>query len=88
MKVSQLRCRRCKEVKPLEEYDRGFFQTQGYDVYCHDCRMDIERKTGALSEKRCRHCGRSRPIAHFGKNMSTRDGYYRECLVCQEEKHA
>ncbi|HIH28814.1 MAG TPA: hypothetical protein HA260_03315 [Thermoplasmata archaeon] len=85
IKVSQLRCRRCKEVKPLEEYDRGFFQKQGYDVYCHDCRMDIERKTGALSEKRCRHCGRSRPIAHFGKKMSTRDGYYRECLECQEE---
>ncbi len=87
MEVSSLQCRRCKEVKPLLEFDRGFFQKEGYDVYCHDCRMEIDRKIKALSEKRCRQCEREKPIDAFGKNASTRDGYYKECLECQEENH-
>src|SRR4030042_3039902 len=85
MEVSQLRCRRCHEVKALEEFDRGFFQKNGYDIFCHDGRSDIDKKMSALSEKRCRQFNRSRPIARFGKNFSTRDGYYKECLECQEE---
>jgi hypothetical protein len=85
MQVVQLQCRRCKEVKALEEFDRDFFQKQGYDVYCHDCRTEIERKSQALSEKQCRQCGRVKPVSAFGRNASTRDGYYKECLECQEE---
>jgi hypothetical protein len=85
MEVSQLRCKRCKEIKPLAEFDRMFFQKKGYDIYCHDCRINIDRMTNALTEKRCRHCGRTKPISNFGKTAVTRDGYYRECLECQEE---
>lgn len=85
MQVTMLRCRRCHEVKALEEFDRGFFQKKGYDVYCHDCRMEIDKKTEALSEKSCRQCGRTKPISGFGRTASTRDGYYKECLECQEE---
>ncbi|MCU0851565.1 MAG: hypothetical protein MUC80_09905 [Candidatus Thermoplasmatota archaeon] len=44
MQVSELRCRRCHEVKALEEFDRGFFQKQGYDIFCHDGRSEIARK--------------------------------------------
>ena len=85
MEVHELHCRRCKEVKPLKEFDRGVFQKEGYDVYCHDCRVEIDRKTSALAEKRCRQCERTKPISAFGRNSSTRDGYYKECLECQEE---
>ena len=84
MKVHELHCRRCKEIKPLKEFDRSVFQKEGYDVYCHDCRVEIDRKTSALTEKRCRQCERTKPISAFGKNSSTRDGYYKECLECQE----
>jgi len=87
MGVSQLQCKRCKEVKPLTEYDRGFFHKKGYDVYCHDCRMEIDKITSSITEKRCRQCGRMQPITEFGKNASTRDGYFKECLDCQEENH-
>lgn len=85
MRISSLSCRRCHEVKALEEFDRGFFQKSGYDIYCHDCRSDFEKKISALTEKRCRQCGRTKPVSAFGMNSSTRDGYYRECLECQEE---
>ena len=87
MGVSELRCKRCKEVKPLEEYNREFFNKKGYDVYCHDCRVEIDKINGLLTEKRCRQCGRVQPVSEFGKNASTRDGYFKECLDCQEENH-
>jgi hypothetical protein len=87
MEVQELRCRRCKEIKPLSEFERSVFQKKGYDVYCHDCRVEIDRKTSALSEKRCRQCEQIKPISAFGKNSSTRDGYYKECLECQEENY-
>lgn len=85
MQVIQLQCRRCRDVKALEEFDRGFFQKQGHDVYCHDCRMEIDQKISELTEKQCRQCGRTKPISGFGRTASTRDGFYRECLDCQEE---
>jgi len=87
MGVSELRCKRCKEVKPLEEYDRGFFHKKGYDVYCHDCRVEIDKITSSITEKRCRQCRRVQFVSEFGKNASTRDGYFKECLDCQEENH-
>lgn len=87
MGVSELRCKRCKEVKPLDEFDRRFFNKHGYDVYCHECRTEIDKITGLLTEKRCRQCRRVQLILEFGKNASTRDGYFKECLDCQEENH-
>lgn len=85
MGVTELRCKRCKEVKPLEEYNRNFFHKRGYDVYCHDCRIELDKIASSITEKRCRQCGRIRNVSEFGKNASTRDGYFRECLDCQEE---
>ncbi|MBN2599511.1 MAG: hypothetical protein JXA75_03135 [Candidatus Thermoplasmatota archaeon] len=85
MQVTLLRCRRCHEDKSLDEFHRGFFQKEGYDVYCHDCRMEMDRKSRMLSEKQCRQCGRTKPISGFGRNASTRDGFYKECLECQEK---
>ena len=83
--ISELRCKRCKEVKPLSDFDRGFFGKQGFDVYCHECRIEIDKITDAITEKRCRNCGRIKSISEFWKNASTRDGFYKECLDCQEE---
>jgi hypothetical protein len=85
MRISELRCKRCKEIKPIEEYNRGFFNKKGYDVYCHDCRMELNKITSSIVEKRCRQCGRILDVSEFGKNASTRDGYFKECLACQEE---
>jgi len=85
MEVLELRCRRCKEIKPLSEYDRGFFNKKGYDVYCHDCRTELDKIAASLTEKRCRQCNRTKNISEFGKNSSTLDGYNKECLDCREQ---
>lgn len=85
MEVSELRCKRCKEVKPLNEFDRSFFGKNGFDVYCHECRIEINKITNALKDKYCRQCGKLRSVSEFGKTASTRDGYFKECLDCQEE---
>ena len=87
MLVSELRCKRCKEVKPLSEFDRGFFGKKGFDVYCHDCRVEVDKIYNAVFEKRCRQCGRIKPVSEFGKTASTRDGYYKECFDCREENN-
>lgn len=42
-----------KEVKPLSEFDRTFFHKYGYDVYCHDCRIEIDKKYTSIVEKQC-----------------------------------
>ena len=83
--VSELRCKHCKEIKDISEYDRSYFNKKGYDVYCHDCRVEIDNVTNSISEKRCRQCGRKKSISEFGRNASTRDGFYKECLDCQDE---
>jgi hypothetical protein len=83
--ISELRCKRCKEVKSLSEFDRSFFGKQGFDMYCHDCRTELDKIASSITEKRCRQCGRIRNVLEFGKTASTRDGYFKECLDCQEE---
>jgi hypothetical protein len=85
MGVSELRCKYCKTIKPISEYNRTFFGKYGYDVYCHDCRIEIDKKYASIVEKPCRRCGRIRPISEFGKTASTRELYNKECLDCQEE---
>ena len=84
MKVTELQCRMCKENKPLQEFDRGFFGKQGYDVYCHECRAERDNNTEEITKKACRQCGEVRSISKFAETASTRDGYYKECLECQE----
>jgi len=84
VQVTELVCKRCKERKPLQEFDRGFFGKKGYDVYCHDCRRERDTITEAITEKRCRQCGKVRPISKFARTSSTRDGYFKECLECRE----
>ena len=83
----KLRCRRCKKIKPLKEYDRRYFHLKGYDVYCHDCRIEINQIHKEVIEKRCRQCGQVKSISEFMVTASARDGYYKECLECQDENH-
>jgi hypothetical protein len=85
MVVSELRCKYCKTVKTISEYKRNFFNKYGYDVYCHDCRIEIDKKYASIVEKQCRQCGRIKPISEFGKTASTRELYNKECLDCQDE---
>ncbi len=87
MEITKLLCRSCKKVKPLTEFDRTFFGKKGYDVYCHDCRIEINRINEKTTEKRCRQCNIVKPISEFGKNASSRDGYLKECLDCQDENN-
>jgi len=75
----------CNTVKPISDFDRAFFNKQGFDVYCHDCRIEIDEKHDAIVDKRCRQCGRVRDISEFGETSSSRDGYYKECIDCQTE---
>ena len=83
----KLRCRRCKKIKPLKEYNRHFFHKNGYDVYCHDCRIEINQIRKTVIEKRCHQCGQVKPISEFKATSSGRDGHYKECLECQDENH-
>jgi len=85
MGVSELCCKRCKEVKPLNEFDRNFFGKHGFDDYCQECRTEIDKITSSITEKRCRQCGRIKLVSEFAKTASTRDGYFKECLDCQDE---
>ncbi|MBD3262937.1 hypothetical protein GF374_00980, partial [Candidatus Woesearchaeota archaeon] len=87
MLVPLLRCRRCNEEKHLSEFDRSYFGKNGYDVYCHNCRIEIDNIQNSITEKTCRQCGRAKPISEFGKNASIRDGYNKECLDCQDDNH-
>jgi hypothetical protein len=85
MEVSELRCRRCKEAKSLNEFNRIFFGKHGFDVYCHNCRIEIDKITNTIKEKQCRQCGRIQSVSEFGKTAWTRDGYSKECFDCQEQ---
>ena len=85
MAVNELRCRNCDTIKPITEFNRGFFDKEGYDVYCHDCRIEIDEKHAAVVDKRCRQCSRVRDISEFGETSSSRDGYCKECIDCQME---
>jgi len=83
--VDELRCRHCDTKKPISEFDRSFFNKRGFDVYCHECRIEIDEKHDAVVDKQCRQCGRVRDISEFGETSSSRDGYYKECIDCQME---
>ena len=83
--VKELLCKRCNEVKNLSEFDRVFFNKRGYDVYCHDCRIEIDQIKNSITEKRCRQCNRVKPISEFDRNASCRDGYSKECIECLDE---
>ena len=88
MQVSELCCKKCEKVKPISEFDRVYFGKKGYDVYCRDCRIELDKIFNLVVEKRCRQCGRLKSVSEFGKTDSTRDGYYKECFDCQEENNS
>lgn len=87
MQITELQCKGCKEIKSLSEFDRSFFGKKGFDVYCHDCRLEVKKIENEVLEKRCRQCGRIKSVSEFGKNASSHDGYFKECFDCQEENH-
>ena len=50
MVVNELRCKRCDTVRSISEFDRGFFGKQGFDVFCHDCRVEIDKIYNSVVE--------------------------------------
>jgi hypothetical protein len=85
VQTTELVCRRCNEIKSITEFDRAFFGKKGYDVYCNNCRTEINEIEDKLHEKRCRQCNRVKKISEFDRNASCRDGYSKECIDCVNE---
>jgi hypothetical protein len=72
--AGQKRCADCREVKPVEAFDRAASQSGGYNCYCKSCRRGRERA--------------ARFLRVYGLTLEARDaliaGQGCVCAICQE----
>ncbi len=86
------RCRRCKCVLPLANFNKSSRHKSGIDTLCKSC--DKERKiitsttqvqVTQVQVKKCTRCNTKKSINNFYKNRATKDGFQHICKECTKE---
>lgn len=87
-------CRRCRRVKPLDEFDPHRGTRDGKQTNCRRCSAEIYRERrasqGLLSRppevpagaKFCRSCERVLPLSAWSRRANSTDGYHFRCKEC------
>jgi hypothetical protein len=88
--MTEKRCSRCGESKPLEDFSPANLSKDGHQAYCKPCaaahyrEWRVLRRTG---EKRCGRCGEVKALdAFYTRNNPAKGRYQAWCKDCQ--KHA
>jgi len=94
------RCPRCKQEKPVSEFNKDRRAKDGLQSYCRKCHRAHQReyweKNAARqpdevvipSEKRCPGCGVTRPSSEWYRNRTRPDGLANHCKPCMRARVA
>lgn len=95
--ISQKRCTKCGEIKPLEAFANRKDASDGRASHCKTChnalygkpqspRQQIQR-IFPKDQKLCAHCKEIKPFSEFYRNRSIPDGYAHTCKGCTYSRH-
>jgi len=94
------RCSRCKQEKPVTEFNKNRRAKDGLYYYCRECHRahlrEYRTKNAARNpdevpippEKRCPGCGVTRPSSEWHRNRAHPDGLEVYCKPCRSERVA
>lgn len=82
------RCSRCKETKPVNQFDRNRARGDGLATECKACRTELyeqRRDRGRVipDALRCAKCQLTKPAAQFSRDKSRSTGLTPQCKDCR-----
>lgn len=93
------RCSRCRQQKPLDDFNRNARSRDGRFSYCRDCHRDYEherassrgvvrvrRRERVPGKKWCPDCQDYLDFAAFGRNKGANDGLTGYCRIHQNAR--
>ena len=75
VKCPNHKCSKCKELKPISEFNNTC-------RVCNSCRNDYEVERNNITEKFCSKCDKLNPIENFYNNKNCLDGKGSWCKSC------
>jgi 5-methylcytosine-specific restriction endonuclease McrA len=93
--LTEKRCRKCGEIKPIAAFSKQKSQKDGHQIYCKACfaqyhvaytedNMKVAPDTLPI-EKQCTKCGEIRPLDAFPRDKSKKDGHHGCCKICKSQ---
>lgn len=94
------RCSRCKQEKPVTEFNKNRRMKGGLHHYCRECNRaylrEYKKKNAARNpdeivvppEKRCPECGVTRPVSEWYRCRTRPDGLADYCKPCMRAYRA
>jgi len=85
----ELRCSKCGQVKPAEQFCPDNRRPSGYSSHCKACHRAYYKKRPTAKPlkpgdtKRCTKCDETKPVSEFRQNTHYRTGYVSQCKDCQ-----
>jgi len=86
--MSEKKCCRCKNPKPLSEFHKDRSKPDGHSLTCKECIKKCHRII-SLKEKfppgelACVTCGELKPSSEFHQNLKTKTGLNKSCKTCK-----
>jgi hypothetical protein len=84
-------CAKCKETKPISEFNKQASSKDGYRPHCRECQK-LDRKKSInkrllfgyvqISEKTCTQCNQTKPIDQFMPEKTNSTGHTAWCIEC------
>lgn len=82
-------CKKCGQVKSIEEFGKDARSRDGYSIYCKDCRCDISSKSYEKTKMRRKAAATANALAAFTPRdllaELKRRGYKWEKMYCLQE---
>lgn len=83
-------CNKCKETKPLSDFNKNKNREDGFQIYCKSCMREASKKSEdkeklRITKKQCDVCEEIKPIENFSIKKNSKDGFFHTCKKCISE---